>query len=138
MSEICQWLLMRWEDRIESQLLLRGEACGCCCGDGSTADDDGSPADGIMRWLRSDGYASNKGCRLSGQQRLLVLRWEAQAAVLRWRLKQPCCHVARVKQPGFHVAQVQQLVISCEENHDRLNHGRLDVHSSSLRSTEKS
>ena len=38
--------------RIESKLLLRGEACGCCCGDGSTADDDGSTADGMMRWLR--------------------------------------------------------------------------------------
>ena len=68
---------------------------------------------------------------------------EAQGAVLRWSsaalgTQEPCCHVARVKQPGFHVAQVQQLVISCEENHDRLNHGRLDVHSSSLRSTEKS
>ena len=43
--------------RIESQLLLRGEACGCCGGDGSTEDDDGSTADSMMRWLRSD--ASN-------------------------------------------------------------------------------
>jgi hypothetical protein len=66
MSEMCLWLPMRW-GRIESQLLLRGEDCGCCCGDGSTADDDGSTADGIMRWLRSDGYASNKGWRLKQQ-----------------------------------------------------------------------
>ena len=75
MSEMCLWLPMRW-GRIESQLLLRGEACGCCCGDISTADDDDSTADALqtmmtasqmayaMRWLRSDGYASNKGCRL--------------------------------------------------------------------------
>ena len=51
---MCLWLLMRWVGRIESQLLLREEACGCCCGDGSTVDDDGSTADSMMRWLRSD------------------------------------------------------------------------------------
>ena len=50
--------------RIESQLLLLEEVCGCCCGDGSTVDDDGSATDGIMRWLRSNGYANSKGCRL--------------------------------------------------------------------------
>ena len=96
---MCLWLLMRW-GRIESQLLLRGEACGCCCGDGSTANDDGSTADGMMRWLRSDGYASNKaaGCEDSG------------------------CYWCCVGDSSSHVAMSHgsSLVISCEENHGRL------------------
>ena len=41
---------MRW-GRIESQLLLRGEACGCCCGDISTADDDDSTADALQTMM---------------------------------------------------------------------------------------
>ena len=115
-----------------------GEACGCCCGDGSTADDDGSTADGMMRWLRSDGYASNKaaGCEDRGGY------WGCIGC-----LKQQCCvgdlssHVAMSHGSSSQVAMLHEsnsLVISCEENHGRLDHGRLDVHSSSLRSTEKS
>ena len=50
MSEMCLWLPMRW-GRIESQLLLRGEACGCCCGDISTADDDDSTADALQTMM---------------------------------------------------------------------------------------
>ena len=105
MSEVGLWLLMRW-GRIESQLLLRGEACGCCCGDGSTADDDGSTADSMMRWLRSDASKRLQAVRTA---EVIGAALEAQAAVLRWRLKQPCCHVARVKQLGCPVARVQQL-----------------------------
>ena len=57
-----------------------------------------------------------------------------------------CCvgdsssHVAMSHGSSSQVAMLHEsnsLVISCEENHDRLDHGRLDVHSSSLRLTEK-
>ena len=64
--------------------------------------------------------------------------------MLRWRLKQQCCvgdsssHVAMSHGSSSQVAMLHEsnsFVISCEENHDRLDHGRLDVHFSSLRST---
>ena len=98
MNETCLWLLMRW-GRIESQLLLRGEACGCCCGDGSTADDDGSPADGIMRWLRKQQRlqavrtAEGIGAALGGSSSSATL--ETHAAMLPCSTGQaarlPCC-----------------------------------------------
>ena len=62
-------------------------------------------------------------------------------------LKQQCCvgdlssHVAMSHGSSSQVAMLHEsnsLVISCVENHDRLDHGRLDVHSISLRSIEKS
>ena len=61
--------------------------------------------------------------------------------MLRWRLKQQCCvgdsssHVAMSHGSSSQVAMLHvsnSIVISCEENHDRLTHGRLDVHSRSL------
>ena len=50
MSEMCLWLPMRW-GRTESQVLLRGEACGCCCGDISNADDDDNTADALQTMM---------------------------------------------------------------------------------------
>ena len=56
------------------------------------------------------------------------------------RLKQQCCvgdsssHVAMSHGSSSQVAMLHEsnsFVISCEENHDRLDHGRLDVHSRS-------
>ena len=99
MSEMCLWLSMRW-GRIESQLLLRGKVCGCCCGDISTADDDGSTADSMMRWLRSDGYASNKAARCEDSGGY----WCCVGC-----LKQQCCvgdlssHVAMSHEPNSFV-----------------------------------
>ena len=58
-----------------------------------------------------------------------------------------CCvggsssHVAMSHGSSSQVAMSHEsnsIVISCEENHDRLDHGRLDVRSISLRSIEKS
>ena len=66
--------------------------------------------------------------------------------MLRWRLKQQCCvgdsssHVAMSHGSSSQAAMLHEsssLVISSEENHDMLDHGRLDVHSSGLRSIEK-
>ena len=111
--------------RIESQLLLRGEACGCCCGDGSTADDDGS-SDASNR-LQAVRTAEVIGAAVEAQQQCCV--------------GDSSCHVAMSHGSSSQVAMLHEsnsVVISCEENHDRLDHGRLDVHSISLRSTEKS
>ena len=68
------------------------EACGCCCGDGSTADDDGSTADSMMRQLRSDASKRLQAVRTA---EVIGAALETQAAMLPCRTGQaarlPCC-----------------------------------------------
>ena len=66
----------------------------------------------MMRWLHSD--ASN---RLQAVRTAEVIgaALEAQTAVLRWRLKQPCCYAARSSSQVTMLHESIGLVISCEE-----------------------
>ena len=95
---------LSWRPDCVTAAIAGGKACGCCCSDGSTADDDGDSYAAVATQVRT--------------AEVISAALETQAAMLpcmlRWRLKQPCRHVARVKQPGCHVHEYDSLVILCE------------------------
>ena len=101
---------LSWRPDCVTAAIAGGKACGCCCSDGSTADDDGDSYAAVD----SRGYHCCVGDSSSHVAMYAAL--ETQAAMSPCSTSQaarlPCCTSTTA-------------LLYCA-NHDRLDHGRLE------------
>ena len=124
---------LSWRPDCVTAAIAGGKACGCCCSDGSTADDDGdSYAAVATQATKAAGCEDSRGYQCcvgdSSSHVAMYAALETQAAMSPCSTSQaaklPCCTstTALSRLPCC----TSTTALSYCANHDRLDHGRLE------------